>query len=158
MCEQETQPQSPAKPRRSSRVRSEDAKEQVETTAIGIETAVPNKSNLREFSSEQRDSLGFQRMEEYKVVVQNHAGISARRQSATNLFVSLNVVFLTAMGFVLLSSRLTSWWAVAAMGAIALSITPINLTWYFTLKRYQKVIFGYYQYLQEIEKELQGIW
>jgi hypothetical protein len=99
--------------------------------------------------------IHFDRFEEYKAVMLNYANVQTRRQNASNLFTSLNVVFLGAVGFLFLISHLTSWVAVGALGALALSVLPVNMSWLRTLNRYQRVIMRNYVYLQEIERELQ---
>ena len=43
----------------------------------------------------------FERIEEYKAILENHAEVSARRQRTNDIFVGLNTVFLTALGFLL---------------------------------------------------------
>lgn len=108
--------------------------------------------------SEPPDLLTFERIEEYKAVLQNHAAIHARRQSTTNVFVSLNGVFLTAIGFLLVSSHLNSWWVVGAVGVINGAIFPMNLIWLRILNRYQINHLEYIRYLREIETELAKRW
>lgn len=100
----------------------------------------------------------FERLEEYKAVLQNHAAIHARRQRVTTVFVSLNVVFLTAIGFLLVSSHLTSWWVVGAVAVINAAILPMNVIWYRILTRYQYNHAEYMRYLREIEAELAQRW
>jgi len=95
----------------------------------------------------------FERIEEYKAVLDNLAAVSARRQSLNDVFVGINTVFLTALGVLLFASRLTSWGAVIAIGAISAVITPINLTWIAALVRYRRGLRFQLQYLREIETE-----
>jgi hypothetical protein len=94
----------------------------------------------------------FERMEEYKVVLEEHGRLSARRQNL-NVFVAINTIFLTAIGFVLFQSKLDSWWFVGAVTAIALAITPINLTWRTAIDRYKNEIRVHIEYLSAIERE-----
>lgn len=98
----------------------------------------------------------FNRMAEYVAVMQHYASVSSRRQYITSVFVSLNVAFLTAIGFILWSSHLSSWWNVVAVAAIALVVAPINLGWRQTVARHQVVTEIYYSYLLEIEKDFQA--
>jgi hypothetical protein len=95
----------------------------------------------------------FERIEEYKAVLDNLAAVSARRQSLNDVFVGINTVFLTALGVLLFASRLSSWGAVIAIGAICALITPINLTWIGALLRYRRGLRFQLQYLREIETE-----
>ncbi len=107
-------------------------------------------------ASSSADSAGswvFERIEEYKAVLENLVQLSARRQNTNNVFVGLNTVFLTGLGILLLSTRFTSWWIVGAALAITLAIVPLNLTWRTSIIRYKRGINVRKDYLQEIEQE-----
>jgi hypothetical protein len=95
----------------------------------------------------------FERMEEYKAILDNLAQVSARRQHVNQLYASLNTVFLTGLGILLLQTHLNSWWIVAVVSAITLAILPLNLTWRKALIRYKDSIAFRYEYLEEIENE-----
>jgi hypothetical protein len=95
----------------------------------------------------------FERIEEYKAVLDNLVQLSARRQNTNNVFVGLNTIFLTGLGILLLSTRFTSWWIAGAALALTLAITPLNLTWRVAIIRYKRGINVRKEYLQEIEQE-----
>lgn len=95
----------------------------------------------------------FERIEEYKAVLENVGQVSARRQGFNNVFVGINTVFLTGVGFLLLSTHLNSWWLVGALAAISLTVTPINFTWRQALLRYKNGLTEQYAYIRDIEKE-----
>lgn len=97
----------------------------------------------------------FDRFKEYEIVNQLYVAVQSRRQTAMNLFMSLNLAFLGAVGFLILSSKLTSWWAVGALGALSLAVSPVNWTWNGTMRRYEGVVTKYYVYLMQIEQEFQ---
>jgi hypothetical protein len=81
-----------------------------------------------------------ERIEAYKAYVANLGDYNSRRQSVNTVFVTLNTVFLTAMG-VFVSTHLTALNTLGgpiALGVIAAAITPLNLTWLATLRRYAR--------------------
>lgn len=92
-------------------------------------------------------------MEEYKVVLEEHGRLSARRQNLNDVFVAINTIFLTAIGILVFQSKLDSWWFVGAVGAIALAITPLNVTWRTAIDRYKSEIKFHIEYLMSIERE-----
>jgi hypothetical protein len=95
----------------------------------------------------------FERIEEYKTVLDQHAQLSARRQHTNDVFVGLNTIFLTALGFLLLQSHLDTWWIFVVVSAITLIITPLNAIWRIALHRYGYSLAFRYDYLREIEQE-----
>lgn len=95
----------------------------------------------------------FARMDEYRALLESVASVSTRRQSTHNLFVGLNVVFLSAIGFLLASSHFCTWWLVAAVGAIAATVLPVNIIWRLSLSRYRDQLNLQFEYLREIELE-----
>jgi hypothetical protein len=95
----------------------------------------------------------FERIEEYKAVLENLVQLSLRRQNTNNVFVGLNTVFLTGVGLLLLSTRFASWWVVGATAALTLAILPLNLNWRAAIRRYKAGINVRKEYLEEIETE-----
>ncbi len=93
------------------------------------------------------------RIESYKIAVENLERFAARRQSANNVFVTLNSVFLTAIGVFISThlSSLNSWSGTIALLVIALSITPLNALWLFALHRYVIGDKARYMYLVDLE-------
>jgi len=87
----------------------------------------------------------------YTALIADAANTSTRRQTVNNIYIGVNGLFLTAMGFLLVSSHLDSWWVVAAAVAIALAVTPLNRTWLRTLKYYEKLLTARYKTMREIE-------
>ena len=95
----------------------------------------------------------FERMEEYKAILEHHAQLSARRQHTNDVYIGLNTVFLTALGWLLLQSHLDTWWVFAVVSAMAIIILPINATWRAALLRCKRSLSYRYDYLREIEQE-----
>jgi hypothetical protein len=96
------------------------------------------------------------RIESYKIVVENLERFASRRQLANNVFVSLNTVFLTAIGVFISThlSALNSWSGTIALLVIAIAITPINVLWLFALNRYVLGDEARYRYRVELESKL----
>jgi hypothetical protein len=104
-------------------------------------------------SSGDTGSYVFERIEEYKAVLENLVQLSLRRQNTNNVFVGLNTVFLSGLGLLLLSTRFTSWWVVGATVVLTLAILPLNLNWRRSIWRYKAGINVRKEYLEEIETE-----
>jgi hypothetical protein len=98
-------------------------------------------------------SYVFERIEEYKSVLENLVQLSLRRQNTNNVFVGLNTVFLSGLGLLLLSTRVASWWVVGATAALTLAILPLNLNWRAAIRRYKAGVNVRKEYLEEIETE-----
>jgi hypothetical protein len=95
----------------------------------------------------------FERIEEYKAILENHAQLSARRQHVDDVFVGLNTIFLTALGFLLLQSHLDTWWVFVVVSTVTLIILPVNIIWRSALIRYGERLSVRCDYLREIEQE-----
>jgi hypothetical protein len=96
-----------------------------------------------------------ERIEAYKILIENLERLAARRQSVNGVFVALNTVFLTAIG-VLISTHLdsfNSWSGPIALAIIAVAITPLNVAWLLTLDRYAKGNQIRYDLLEKIEAD-----
>jgi hypothetical protein len=104
-------------------------------------------------SSGDTGSYVFERIEEYKAVLENLVQLSLRRQNTNNVFVGLNTVFLSGLGLLLLSTHVASWWVVGATAAFTLAILPLNLNWRRAIRRYKAGINVRKEYLEEIETE-----
>ena len=87
----------------------------------------------------------------YTALIDDAANTSTRRQTVNNIYIGVNGLFLTALGFLLISSHLNSWWVVAATTAIALAVTPLNRAWLQTLRYYERLLSARYQTMREIE-------
>src|SRR5436190_24058694 len=92
----------------------------------------------------------FERMEEYRAILEHHAQLSTRRQHTNDVYIGLNTVFLTALGVLLLQSHLDNWWVFAVVSAMTIIILPINVTWRAALLRYGRTLAYRYDYLREI--------
>jgi hypothetical protein len=121
-------------------------------SAAGIEnlTAVSTGSH---YPSPAAPVNTFERLEEYKAVLEQLGRLSARRQNLNDVFVAINTIFLTAIGFLLFQSKFDSWWLVGVVSAITLAIMPINLTWRLAIDRYKGEIKVHVEYLSSIERE-----
>lgn len=95
----------------------------------------------------------FERIEEYTALLEQHDRLSSRRQNLNDVFVAINTIFLTAIGLLLVQSRLDSWWIVGSIGVITLAITPINAIWRTVIDRYKGEIKVHVEYLSAIERE-----
>lgn len=96
--------------------------------------------------------------QEYALVVDETAKLSDRRQTVNDIYIGLNVLFLTAMGVAFVSSHLQSWWVTAICGLIAVFTTLFNTFWYRTVNRYQNLVRARYRYLRGIERKMQQQW
>lgn len=110
-----------------------------------------------EYSLEEANQHILERMEEYKVVLETQAQISARRQHMNDVYIGLNTVFLTALGLLLVQSHLDTWWVFVVVCAVTLAIMPLNLTWRAALSRYRNILSFRFDYLRESEQEFR-VW
>lgn len=108
-------------------------------------------------NEQQEKPTTFERIDEYKAVLDNLSGLSSRRQNTNNVYVGLNTVFLTALGF-FLSTHLNFivWSTAVAVGIMTLPLVFLNTVWLCSLKRYGRGAQVRYDYLREIEKEFRG--
>ncbi|HEV7129379.1 MAG TPA: hypothetical protein VGN32_18235 [Ktedonobacterales bacterium] len=88
---------------------------------------------------------------EYYALIQDTTKLSDRRQSTNDLFVGLNVLFLTGLGVVFISSHFTDWWATAIVCAIAIFTLWFNGIWIGLIGQYRKLINLRIRYLQALE-------
>lgn len=95
----------------------------------------------------------FERIEEYKAILEHQAQLSTRRQHANDVYIGLNTIFLTALGAFLLQSHLDTWWVLAVVCAITIIVQPVNITWWKALHLYERNIADHFEYLREIEQE-----
>jgi len=89
--------------------------------------------------------------EEYIAVMEDASSTSSRRQTTNDVFVGINVIFLTALGILLISSSGDTWWLTIEVGFLAASILPLNIFWLAALRNYRNLLGIRYQYLLEIE-------
>lgn len=97
------------------------------------------------------------RFDEYTSVVENTAKLSDRRQTINDIFVGLNSLFLTALGFLFISLQLTSWWPTAMFGGVAIITTLVNSTWLRLNDRYRQLINVRLAYANALEKQIEDL-
>lgn len=96
----------------------------------------------------------FERIDEYKALLDNLAGASLSRQNMNNIFIGLNTVALTALGFFISGHfNLAMWSTAIAVAIVTLTVMPVNFIWIITLTRYGQRAKQNYEYLREIERE-----
>jgi hypothetical protein len=103
--------------------------------------------------SDEQQMIRLDVLEEYRAILEDTAAMNSRRQNTNGLFVSINAVFLTALGFLLVTSHLDSWWTAAALVAVTFAILPLNMSWIRTIGVYKKLISIRHKTLQRIEKD-----
>jgi hypothetical protein len=95
----------------------------------------------------------FQRLPEYTTLLEDSASISNRRQGTNEVLIGFNLAILTAIGFLLVSTRFLNWTVPIVLTLTTFVMSPINLAWWRTLKFYQSLIGRRIAYLEEIEQE-----
>lgn len=100
--------------------------------------------------------------EEYKFVAEDTAKITDRRQTVNNLFITLNVLFVTGAGYLLSQMLATTppqplYWYVGGMAAIAVITTLLNDTWLRLTDFSRKLINLRFRYLEALETRMRGI-
>lgn len=93
-------------------------------------------------------------LQEYFTVMQDTTKLSQRRQTTNDILTGINVVFLTAMGAVFVSSHLRSWWVTAIFGAITVFAWLFDITWIRLLNRYAALADLRIRYLSAVEERL----
>lgn len=79
------------------------------------------------------------RFEEYKIVLDDINRLSDRRQRTNELFMALNGLLLTALGVLLFSSRLTTWWLSSILSVVSILAMFINGIWLRIIRAYLRV-------------------
>lgn len=93
--------------------------------------------------------------DEYASVAEQTSKLSDRRQTVSDIFVGVNSLFLAAAGFMAISNKLDSWWAVGIVAAIAFITVVINSIWLRLIRRYRVLINLRIHYLEGLEQALQ---
>ncbi len=93
-------------------------------------------------------------LKEYYAVTENTTKLSQRRQTTNDILTGVNVVFLTAMGAVIVSSHLKTWWVTAILGLITAFAVLFDITWIRLLNRYKRLISLRINYLTVLEDRL----
>ncbi|HEX8981759.1 MAG TPA: hypothetical protein VF792_03235 [Ktedonobacterales bacterium] len=103
-----------------------------------------------------RDSLQAS-FDEYLALAAGTDKVTDRRQSVNTLFVSINALFLTGVGYLLLqffeSERQSAWFIVGFL-AIAWITSRLNNAWHKLSEQNRRMVSLRIRYLQQIEKQL----
>jgi hypothetical protein len=121
--------------------------------ALWQQTSAEGRGAVMDHPSGPPDIPASERIEAYKILIENLERLAARRQAVNGVFVTLNTIFLTAIG-VLISTHLdwlNSWSGPVALLVIAVAITPLNVAWLLTLGRYAQGNQIRYTLLEKIE-------
>jgi hypothetical protein len=109
---------------------------------------------ISEGDAQAEKSPTFERIEEYKAILDNQSGSSNRRQNTNNIYVGLNTIFLTALGiFISTHLDLKTSAIVISVAIMTVPILVLNAIWLKTLHRYTQFSQVSYDYLREIEPE-----
>lgn len=103
-----------------------------------------------------RDSLQAS-FQEYQALAEGTDKVTDRRQTVNTLFVSINALFLTGVGYLLLqylSSQSASGWFILGFVAIAWITTRLNSVWLKLSEQNRRMVSLRIRYLKEIEKQL----
>ncbi len=96
------------------------------------------------------------RFEEYNNVIEQTAKLSDRRQTINDIFVGINSLFLTGLGYLFTTLQLTNWYPTALFGAVAVLATLMNVTWRRLNENYRILIEKRLGYARQIESGLQS--
>lgn len=94
---------------------------------------------------------------EYQLLMDGTDKITDRRQTANTLFVSINALFLTGVGYLLFQSFhniATSGWFILGFFIIAVLMQAINNTWRKLSNSYSRLVNLRIRYLKQLELQL----
>lgn len=94
------------------------------------------------------------RIEEYKTLVAETSAFIQHAQTTNSSFFTVNALFITALGVLLVSTHLQSWWNFGVVSFITILITPANWVWQGFILRNRKAYLVRCAYLREIERDL----
>jgi hypothetical protein len=94
----------------------------------------------------------FERIEEYKAVLEDTAQAANRRRTDSALYVGLNTLFLTGIGL-FASPNIGSWETVLALAVVTSIAIPVNLMWYTSLTYWMRSLSARQEYIRSIERE-----
>lgn len=94
----------------------------------------------------------YSKFEEYKMLVEDTARITDRRKAESNLFTTINSIFLTAVAILLKDSGLQSWSITAGSIVIVAAGITISRTWENMIDNYRKLSKLRFQVLWEMEE------
>lgn len=105
--------------------------------------------------SDSRELPPAEVMNEYGIIMVNSASVGARRQTMNDVYVGLNVVFLSALGYFPVSSHPNSWGNVFVAFLVSAAVLPVNWAWYASILRYRAVIQVHSDAMRDIERRYQ---
>ena len=94
---------------------------------------------------------------EYQLLMEGTDKITDRRQTVNTLFVSINALFLTGVGYLLLQSfqnAAHALWFIVGFLIIALFMTRINRTWLKLSESNRRLVDLRIRYLKQLEKHM----
>ena len=94
----------------------------------------------------------YRKFEEYKMLVEDTAKQIDRRKNESNLFTTINSIFLTAIAILLKDSGLDNWAIAAGAMVIVIAGITISKTWEDMIDNYRKLSKLRYQVLWEMEE------
>jgi hypothetical protein len=98
------------------------------------------------------------RFKEYQALIEDTAKISDRRQTTNNIFVSLNVLFLTGLGLLFLQSgpHLSSWWVAGIFAIVTFIAITLNNNWLDQIEKSRRLVSLRIRYLEGLEDSLRA--
>jgi hypothetical protein len=97
----------------------------------------------------------FERIEEYKAVLDDTAHAAERRRTSTTLYVGLNSLFLTGIGLYA-APHFGSWETVTSVAIVMIVALPVNIIWYAGLARWARNLTARMEYVRSIEQEFRA--
>lgn len=92
------------------------------------------------------------KFEEYKLFIEDTARFSERRQTVTNIYVSVNSALIGLVIFLVKDAGLTNWWMLAAiMPLIVIGIVVCSF-WYRLLDFYRRLLDFRFKQLEAMER------
>lgn len=97
--------------------------------------------------------------DEYKFVAEDTSKLSDRRQTVNNLFVTINVLFVTGGGYLLTqfttsNQHFALFWYVGGLAAIAIIATLLNSSWMHLTENSRRLIDLRFRYLRSLEAKI----
>ena len=105
------------------------------------------------------ESIDEIKFDEYKLFIEDTARFTDRRQNTSNLFVTVNSLLLTAMGFIIADTQLSDAWMLLFNTPLIVAGIYVSRWWGQLLHRYRLLGRLRFKVLREMEssKELAGI-
>lgn len=94
----------------------------------------------------------YSRYDEYKMLVEDTARFTDRRQSASTLYTSVNSIFLAALSFVIKDLNVAEKYTIFASVVIILAGIASCISWGTYLQSYKKLIEFRFKVLKEMEQ------